>query len=241
MNPRMLSRCLLDLVYPPACQLCGEEMVAANRIGVCDQCRPVLLDRAPACPRCGLPAPSLASPICLKCQRSAPRFDALIRLGRYAGALREAVLRTKHPRDEPLAIALARLLSETRRSELAALEIDLIVPIPMHWTRRLARGVNSPETMAAVIAGELHRPAPMRTLRRARRTQPQYSLTPTERRRNLRRAFQVRGAKRLAGARVLLVDDILTTGATANSAAATLKRAGASFVAVAVLSRAPGD
>jgi ComF family protein len=161
-------------------------------------------------------------------------------LGRYEQTLRDAVLRCKHPGEEPLMVALSRLLFTERGLELAALRPTCVIPIPMHWSRRLLRGVNSPEVVARVLAKKLSVPLRPRLLRRTRPTEKQANLTAWQRKRNVRRAFRSRIAKMPAGARVLLVDDIMTTGATANEAARTLRRAGAEFIAVAVLARA-GD
>ncbi len=235
------ARSGLELLYPPACTLCGELCShAADSVALCDACRPKLVDARPACPRCAGPLPGTGDILlsCPNCARRPARFDAVVRLGRYEQTLRDAVLRTKHQHEEPLMVALGRLLVAQRGSEIAALRPTCIVPIPMHWSRRLWRGVNSPEVVAGVLAKTLSVPIRPRLLRRTRRTQPQAHLTPWQRQQNLRRAFRARSSKNLADARVLLVDDIMTTGATANEAAKTLRRGGAEFVAVAVLARA---
>jgi ComF family protein len=146
----------------------------------------------------------------------------------------------KHQQEEPLRVALSRLLAAERGFELAALRPSCVIPIPMHWSRRLWRGINSPEVMAGVLARKMSIPLRSQSLRRAKMTRKQADLTSWQRKRNLRRAFQIRNSANLAGARILLVDDIMTTGATANEAAKTLRRAGAEFIAVTVLARA-GD
>ena len=209
---------------------------------MCDACRRKLVDAKPACPRCGGPLPGTGDTLlaCPNCARRPARFDAVVRLGRYEQTLRDAVLRTKHREEEPLMVALSRLLAAQRGSEIAVLRLSCVVPIPMHWSRRLWRGVNGPEVVAGVLAKQLSLPMRPRLLRRTRRTRKQANLTAWQRKRNVRRAFRARNSKNLAGARVLLVDDIMTTGATANEAAKTLRRAGAAFVAVAVVARA-GD
>jgi ComF family protein len=175
---------------------------------------------------------------CPNCARRPARFDAVVRLGRYEQMLRDAVLRVKRREQEPLTVALGQLLAAERGSDVKALRPTCIIPIPMHWSRRLWRGVNSPEIVAGVLAKELAVPMRPRLLRRRRRTEKQANLTRWQRRRNVRRAFRTRRSKHLVGARVLLVDDIMTTGATANEAARTLRKGGAEFVAVAVLARA---
>jgi ComF family protein len=114
----------------------------------------------------------------------------------------------------------------------------VIMPIPMFWGRRLRRGKNCPETLAECLSQSLGVPMRRGLLVRHRNTLPQNNLTPAHRFKNMRGAFRVRRPTIVAGARVLLVDDVLTTGATCSEAAKTLKQAGAETVAVAVVARA---
>ena len=110
----------------------------------------------------------------------------------------------------------------------------------MHWTRKIWRGTNSPETIAERLARHLDIPLASHLLVRCRRTAPQASLSPSKRLANVRGAFRAARHPDLPGARLLLVDDIMTTGATVNEAAKMLTRAGAAFVAVVVPARAEG-
>jgi predicted amidophosphoribosyltransferase len=110
----------------------------------------------------------------------------------------------------------------------------------MHWKRRLARGANSPEVLAEKIAGRLRIPVLKRALRQVRNTLPQKGLPPKRRWQNVRGAFGLRAGYGLGGARVALVDDVLTTGATCSEAARILKIGGASHVVAVVLARAHG-
>ncbi len=134
--------------------------------------------------------------------------------------------------------AFAAQTQVERPQLMVDLEADFLLPIPMHWTRWLARGVNSPELVASCLSRVLRVPVRRRILARRRRTAPQRDLSPAARFRNLAGAFRVRRRAKLRGARVLLVDDILTTGATCSEAAKMLKQAGAAMVAVAVVARA---
>jgi len=146
----------------------------------------------------------------------------------------------KRPADRPLAVVLGEHLAARVAAEFSTAEIDVVMPVPMHWSRRVWRGANSPEVLAAAIAERLGVPTTSQLLVRRRRTIPQATLSPGRRRANVRGAFAVHPHKDLIGARVLLVDDILTTGATLNEAAKTLRKAGSSEVSVAVLARAEG-
>jgi ComF family protein len=153
--------------------------------------------------------------------------------------MRDAVLAIKHAPAEPLAVGLIELLWSVRCRELAQLGATVVVPMPMHWIRRLERGANAPEILADRLARRLA--VPMRPLlARRRHTVPQSSLAPQARLTNLRNAFGLRSGRDCRGARVLLVDDVLTTGATCCEASKVLLRGGAASVAVAVLARAEG-
>jgi ComF family protein len=165
-------------------------------------------------------------------------FSAAVRLGSYDDALRLAVVRMKDRRDRALALALGDLLWERCRDQFVDWKIDAVVPVPMHWTRRVWRGVNSPTTIAQRIATHLHVPMAEHLLVRRRRTVPQAPLSPRRRRANVRGAFRASDHRDLRGARLLVVDDIMTTGATLDEVAKALARAGAEYVAVAVIARA---
>ena len=146
----------------------------------------------------------------------------------------------KRPMHDALSVAMGRLLVERRRERLAGVRADVIVPIPMFWGRRLGRGKNSPELLAGCLAKSLGVPLRTTILVRRRNTLPQAGLAPSRRFENVRGAFRVRRPDAVKDARVLLVDDVLTTGATCSEAADVLKQAGAAMVAVAVVARAEG-
>jgi ComF family protein len=154
--------------------------------------------------------------------------------------LRSAVLRLKRPREEFLNLALADLSCELHGAALRDFAPDVVAPIPMHWQRRLVRGVNSPELLAERWSDRLRVPLARRLLVRQRNTPPQADLPPGKRFSNLRHAFRAGATYNFRGVKVLLLDDIMTTGATCHEAAKTLRSAGASDVAVVVLARA-GD
>jgi ComF family protein len=144
----------------------------------------------------------------------------------------------KKPKHDMLSAAFGRLLAERRRELLLEIRPDIIVPIPMHWIRRLGRGKNNPEMIASCLAKPLRIPVRRGILVQCRNTPPQTGLPLSKRFQNVRGAFRVRRPNAVKGARVLLVDDVLTTGATCSEAAKMLKKAGAALVAVAVIARA---
>ena len=168
-------------------------------------------------------------------------WERTISLGRYGGDLGSAVRRTKLPKASGMTIALAGLLAQTRGEVFRQLQTQVVVPMPMHWTRRVRRGINGPELIAEILARKLDLPLSNKCLNRTQLTRLQTELSPTERKINQRNSFRVRHAQRVAGKRILLVDDVLTTGATASAAAKVLRKAGAEAVFVAALARGIGE
>lgn len=238
---RSCARIGVGLIFPPSCTACREPLDSeAGDVLLCEECRRQLVDLRPACSKCGSMLPGGLAGSCPTCAARSLRFHEVVRLGEYDGMLRHAVLRTKHASEQPLAIALGELLFEIRKDELQAVAADVVIPIPMHWTRRVWRGFNSAEVLAQRLAHRLKLPLASYLLRRRKRTEPQANLPPRRRFSNVRKAFEVRRDPDLHDARVLLVDDILTTGATSSAAARALSAAGAAHVAVAVLARAEG-
>jgi ComF family protein len=233
----------LDLIYPPRCASCEGECESAGE-RLCGECRRQFDDRQPACAVCGRTLAAFqeanSATACAHCKADRPRFELTVRLGQYEGLLRAAILRLKRMNDPSLGMALANLLVDRRSDPLAAIRAEVVVPMPMHWTRRIRRGVNSPDLLARIIGERLQLPVAPHLLRMQRRVRPQTGLTRAGRWENVRGAFRVPLHPDLAGARVLLIDDVMTTGATAGEATGTLLRAGAAEVAIAVLARAEG-
>jgi ComF family protein len=230
-------RGLIDLIYPPRCLLCGQAPPGRERF--CSGCESGLFhDPHLSCPRCAARVGpfGVTDGTCAACRADAVPFRAAVRLGPYDGPLRDAVLRIKSNRHEGLAELLGERLAEIHADRLRSMRLDAIVPVPLHWWRRLVRGYNQSAAIACGIGARLGVGCRWWWLRQVRLTKPQKSLSnPTQRRENVKGAFVA--PKRVRGAHVLLVDDVMTTGATAIESARALRRAGAS-VSVAVLARA---
>ncbi|MFQ5817640.1 MAG: ComF family protein [Terriglobia bacterium] len=228
-------------------------MTSATRIPVCPGCwgrvRPLELVCACAlCQRPLSPAPQLADrePLCGLCRRGLYHFGRLRSFGAFDGALRDLLHLFKYNRVTPLARPLARLLAGGVHQEPALRQVDAVVPVPLHPRRERARGYNQAELLARELARELALPLEPSLLARIRDTASQTGLTPRQRRENVRGAFAVPApsvrtgrpaASQLKGKRILLIDDVATTGATLSACARTLKRAGAAAVAAATVAR----
>jgi ComF family protein len=228
-------------IYPPLCLVCDADLDDPKAY-FCVTCLSEMIpgpSDPPACLRCGLSVGPYVdtSQGCLGCKREHHRFDAAIRLGSYEGKLRDTCLSFKSVHNELLGKALCGILMTYQQSALRAARADLVVPVPLHFVRRFQRGFNQAESLAAWLAGELNLPHRSRILKRVRRTRPQSELKRDDRRDNVRGAFWARPAAELRGATVLLVDDILTSGATCSEAARALKIAGAARVVVTVVAR----
>lgn len=156
-------------------------------------------------------------------------------LGGYGDERRDAVLKAKRPTGDDLAAGLAELLHHRHVETLASWRIDAVVPVPMHWLRRAARGVSAAEEIGRRLAACLQVPC-LALLQRHRRTTMQNMLPIEQRRANVRDAFRVRG--RPAGRRILLVDDVVTTGGTVAECRRMLVAAGATAVYVAAVAKA---
>lgn len=215
-----LLQVLLDVLFPPRCVSCG----APGGV-LCGTCLATArVPQPPLCGRCGRPLPS-ASAICSACT-SGNGPTALVSLRAaavYEGAVRSGVLALKYKGQRRLAGPLGALLAQAVRDP--GNPPDVIVPVPLHAARRRERGYNQAELLARSCAGLLGIPCEANALVRHRATPPQVGLPSAERRMNVSGAFALSSpaaARLLAGKRVLLVDDVTTTGSTLDSAATAL-------------------
>ncbi len=230
------------LIYPACCLLCGQPL-ATEQTHFCSLCRGDLLkDPEATCPRCaGTIGPFAANDgRCHSCRNEPFAFEQVLRLGRYEGLLREVILHLKNQRGEGLAELLGEYWAEEKAACFRELHLDALVPVPLHWLRRWQRGYNQSAALCRGLAMRLGVPYQTSWLRRVRNTPRQTSQSPAARKVNMRGAFRARAGMPLHGQSILLVDDVMTTGATASEAARALRAAGAGRVIVAVLARAQG-
>lgn len=236
-----LLHAAVDFVYPPACLMCGREVDRAA-VSFCESCFDELQPNIPGeCPRCGSPVGQYVDLTtgCGQCQRESFAFDRVVRLGVYDSTMRQACLRAKASSGSNISRGLARTLVQTKRSLFDELQPELIVPIPEHWTRRFLHSHYAAEAISFEISRALKLPLNRFALYKSRRT-PKQAISPLfERKAQQSSSFEVRSNARLSGKSILLVDDILTTGATASAAARVLKNGGAKRVFVAVIAVSP--
>jgi len=230
---------LIDLVWPRFCALCTTSLEPPDLDRcLCAECRTTLLgDTRESCPRCSstVGPHTDVSKGCPRCKNLKFHFSGVTRLGEYDARLRVAILWMKQERGELLAERVGELFAVERRTKLLASNPDVIVPIPLHWLRRWKRGYDQAAAIAGGLASELRYECWPGTLVRTRPTEHQAGLSASARWENVRGAFRLSRFARVQGKRVLLVDDVLTTGATADAATQVLLSAGAAQVSVAVL------
>ena len=252
---RFFSR-LRSEIFPDrySCIFCDQELLTPNRQGVCDACRPLLPYVLNACClKCGkpflpagadapLPRPvddevayvqavadedSLFSGYCAMCRHNTRHFDSVRSVFAYQGVVRSAVYRLKYSCARYLAPYFAAYLADLYLAD--PIEVDLVVCVPLHRDRRRSRGFNQAHLIARSFAERMRLPYVPEALIKTKKTQSQTKLSFRERQDNLAGAFSA-DASLVAGKRVLVVDDVLTTGATLSEVAHTLKKAGAVHV-----------
>jgi ComF family protein len=233
------GRGIVDLVFPPLCILCREPV--ADPDSLCPACWTELqfID-GPVCARCGLPFEIDAGPgtVCGACIANPPDFDMARAILRYDDVSKQPVLALKHADRLDLVPAFAKWLDRLGRPLFA--QTDMIVPVPLHAYRLWKRRYNQSAELARGLARRSGLPLMPLVLERRKATPSQGAMPSAEARRsNVRGAFRVPKPAReaLKGRRVLLVDDVLTTGATVSASARALKRAGAASVNVLALAR----
>ena len=233
---------LADLLFPSRCALCGTADHAASDGGnaYCPDCieklTPEPLNR---CRRCAAEIGPFAKSDkgCAHCRNRTLRFKSVVCLGMYDGSLRKALLAAKWSFSAVRMRSLGALLSIRRSAELIDTSFDRIVPIPQHWRQRLVRNFNPAWIIADELASRLNIDCDVHLLRRTLRTRPQKRVSVRQRFENQGGTLAVSHPQTVQGQRILIVDDVLTTGATCSEAAKVLKAAGAKSCTVAVLAR----
>jgi ComF family protein len=228
-----------NLAFPDDCRICEKPLTDISRIPVCRSCLtlPQPLRAEFFCRSCSTPFadayPLDERGLCAVCRAHLVNYDSAYSFGSYEGTLRKLIHLFKYAKVETLATPLSKLLVLALPVEQ---NFDVVAPVPMHWWKKWRRGFNQAELLAAPIARRYGLKLST-CLRRNRAARAQAGLNEAERQLNLKGSFYVKYPEQLANKRVLIVDDVFTTGATLREAARALKVAGASHVAAVTLAR----
>jgi len=240
---RAISDGFLNLFYPEECFICSSTIARRQDCGLCGDCWSKVvglrIDGA-RCPSCGVPLPNFADGsenLCLECVRQPPPYSGARSFGYYSTELRRVIQELKFGGRRPLAQLLAPLMADAFFESWRREDFDFITAVPLHPGRRRKRGFNQAELLSRALARTVGLPE-LRVLRRTAATQSQVGLSDTQRLENVRNAFSCPHTCRVEGKRILLVDDVVTTGATVASASRTLIDAGAEKVSVMSAARA---
>ncbi|HEY5653067.1 MAG TPA: ComF family protein [Pontiella sp.] len=230
---------LLDIFYPRNCIGCGFSEPEAFRYFCWDCWSDCTKIEVPFCRLCGDPVVGTIEHdyTCYSCSAEVPAFDSARSATRYDGVVGEALRQLKYEKALWLVPDLAELLAKSLKAEYPDQPFDWVVPVPLHHVRRRERGYNQSALLGEELGRRIQCKFMPRALRRIRATITQTNLTAPQRLSNVNGAFEYGKAKRLAGKRVLLIDDVMTTGATVNACAKALKKGGALSVCVLTVAR----
>ncbi len=246
------ARHVLRLLFPRSCPSCHAEFQPGHAAacfdnvweddGWCRTCRlQIDAQNSDRCQSCAavLAQPSPYSRGCASCFRQDLPFNLALSVHNYQGLLQQLVIQAKNAGDETLMSQLGRLLGQEIKKHHQTADIDLMVPIPTHWKRQFfSKGFHGPSLIAQNIEKMTGIPQSQRILRAVKPTLKQGTLSRTARLQNVRNAFVCRHPNKVAGRSVMLIDDVMTSGATLIEATRMLKQVGAKQVVVAVIARA---
>lgn len=222
---------LLDLIYPPHCVVCRD----AGDGYLCPKCiEKITLIEPPVCYKCGKPCEAF---MCDDCYQREYAFECARSAGIFDGPLRDAIHALKYRNHEAVADPLAEIMARAFAGTQLARNVDVLVPIPIHSSRMLDRGFNQSEVLARILARRIGLPVETKVLRKVRKTRHQVDLPLDERTLNVQGSFAIRHSEKISRKRVLLIDDVFTTGSTLDEAARVLLAAGATEVRAYTLAR----
>ncbi|MDI6781920.1 MAG: ComF family protein [bacterium] len=240
---------LFNLIFPAECSLCSNPLETIRERYICSDClnkiKPLEL---PVCEKCGKPLVSsfnlVQHPLCHECHTMERYFTSARAVGTYEGVLKKAIWLFKYEGKTGLQNTLGSLMVDcishfgwTNNVSTGREGIDIIIPVPLHKTKLKSRGYNQSDILAAFIGKKMNIPVSRNNLKRIKATITQASLKRKERIKNIHNAFCIRQPEEFSAKRILLIDDVFTTGATSNECSRILKQAGSDDVFVLTLAR----
>lgn len=239
-NAADIGRSLIDLIFPPRCTACAKILEEHRVPHICEACFEGLrFCVPPLCPICGAPYAdrTAADHPCETCLLSPAPFTAVRSVAAYTGVLQDMIHRCKYGHDVSLGEFLGDMMADFHYPSFNLNDYTMVMPVPLHIKRLRERGFNQSLLLAGAIAGRHKLKLDYLSLTRTTPTPPQTTFGRQEREENVKGAFSVTRPLRLRGEKVILVDDVYTTGSTVRECARVLKRSGIASVAVLTLSR----
>jgi competence protein ComFC len=243
---RGMRAAIASLVFPAPCRICARMLDTGDRLPFCQDCVAALKHTLPrpVCAKCGRPVvpgfveETVSAALCRLCRREVYDFDLARSFGAYSPSMARAILLLKYGEMTPLGEWFAGLLAQVVEEERVALEADAVVPVPLHAVRLRERGYNQADLIARPLARMLGLPFRSYLLVRTRPRPDKLRLTRRERWETVRGAYAAREGAKVDKLRVLLVDDVFTTGATLDACSKALRKAGAAQVLGLTVARA---
>jgi ComF family protein len=238
---RSIGTALLDLVLPPRCHICLQNIPDAGKLHICPDCHTALpLLNSLFCSICGIPFEGTGSDHpCGRCMASPPPYSAARAALRYEGSCRDLIHAFKYTQKSHLRRPLGLLMASLLNQFVAEQKPDLLIPVPLHISRLRTRGFNQAILLGEILSRQWQIPLLRQGLQRIRPTTPQMELTRDQRLTNLRDAFAIKDATMPADRRVMLVDDVFTTGSTLSECARVLRQEGYHEVSAVTVAHAP--
>jgi len=232
---------LLDLLLPPRCHICRKAVTSEDPLHICSDCHAALpFICQPACTVCGIPMAGAGEyHPCGRCIATPPPYRAARAALRYEGACRDLIHAFKYQYKSHLRRPLGLLMAYNLKPFVESQRPDLLVPVPLHVSRLRQRGFNQSILLGEILSRQCQIPLLRQGLQRVRPTVPQVELNRDQRMSNLRDAFTVKDAGAIANLRIMLVDDVFTTGSTLRECARVLLLGGCSEVSAVTLAHAP--
>ena len=232
---------VVDMLFPRHCSTCHAVLTGGEGDPFCSDClSTVRFTTPPLCPSCGVPFAPMqgADHLCEECVLSRPPFSVARSLGAYEGTLLDAIHLFKYHGKISVGEALGRMMAQAPYHSLTIGDYSVVIPVPLHPKKLRERGFNQSLVLARQVSKQISIPLDFFALRRTVHTEAQVKLSGHKRRKNVRGAFEVKDPNRIEGQRILLVDDVYTTGSTVRECSKILMKSGAQEVAVLTLARA---
>lgn len=232
---------LADIVFPSRCVICGAILGSGEKIRICPECLlQISFIESPICPRCGLPFVNYegADHLCGECASLKQYFSVARSVGKFEAPLLDAIHQFKYKGKIAVGETIGKVMAEFEYDSFSPKGYSLIMPVPLHQKKLKERGFNQSVILAKEVAVRHSMQLDFKTLKRTIHTEPQTGLGRKQRGKNVKGAFEVTDGERIKGEKVVLIDDVYTTGSTVRECARVLVKNGATEVAVLTLARA---